>query len=253
MPIITDDDRPHRPGPEPLWAETWQFDFAADAPGAGSPPGGFVALHCWPNLGTAWWWTHLLTASGLVALRDHEVAMPRTGLEVRADGLWGDLVCETPLEHWSIGLEAFAVRYDDPVDAWGDEWGERIPVGLDLEWETTGAPQPGPVPGPPGEPEGGWCQAGTVHGEILVGPSDRFAFNGTSVRSRRWGVADWWTAPERSWPEPLPDGSEVAGCAPLLIVGPGGRRSRLLRELRRHPGGDYQWSERLTDEPRRRG
>ena len=53
----------------------------------------------------------------LVAVRDHEVPLPRTGLEVRADGLWGELVCETPLEHWSIGLEAFGLGYDDPADA----------------------------------------------------------------------------------------------------------------------------------------
>ena len=40
---------------------------------------------------------------------------PRQGLEVRADGLWGELMCETPLEHWSYGLEAFGVALDDPA------------------------------------------------------------------------------------------------------------------------------------------
>ena len=61
--------------------------------------------------------------------------LPRQGLEVRADGLWGELSCETPFEHWTYGLEAFGVRLDDPADSLRGEIGERMPVGLDIEWE----------------------------------------------------------------------------------------------------------------------
>ena len=116
----------HRRPPEddPWWADAWEVDFAAtDGPAAEAGVGGFVRLALLPHQGVAWWWTALLTPR-LVAVRDHEVPLPRTGLEVRADGLWGELVCETPLEHWSIGLEAFGIAYDDPADAWGDEWGQ---------------------------------------------------------------------------------------------------------------------------------
>ncbi len=55
---------------------------------------------------------------------------------VRAEGLWVELLCETPGEHWSIGLEAFGVRFDDEAEAAASDRGERVPVGFDLEWET---------------------------------------------------------------------------------------------------------------------
>ena len=148
------------PGPERWWADAWEIDFAADHGGVG----GFVRLALLPNQGVAWWWTGLLTPR-LVAVRDHEVPLPRAGLEVRADGLWGELVCETPLEHWSIGLEAFGIAYDDPADAWGDEWGERLPVGLDLEWEATAPPRASrrparcPAPAASAGPNPGVCTA----------------------------------------------------------------------------------------------
>src|SRR5437763_3828554 len=186
----------HRRPPEddPWWADAWEVDFAAtDGPAAEAGVGGFVRLALLPNQGVAWWWTALLTPR-LVAVRDHEVPLPRTGLEVRADGLWGELVCETPLGHWSIGLEAFGIAYDDPADAWGDERGERLPVGLDLEWEATAEPGALPPAGPaPGGPGGvGYAQPGRVHGEILVG-ADRILFSGTGFRSRASGVLDWWS------------------------------------------------------------
>jgi len=59
------------------------------------------------------------------------------------DGLWTEMTCETPDEHWSFGLEAFGLRVDDPTETIG----ERIAVGYDLEWETPDV----------------------VHGELLLG------------------------------------------------------------------------------------
>jgi hypothetical protein len=75
---------------------------------------------------------------GVVVVRDDEVAPPKRGdvVVVRAEGLWVELLCETPGEHWSIGLEAFGVRFDDEAEAAASDRGERVPVGFDLEWET---------------------------------------------------------------------------------------------------------------------
>ena len=262
-------------GPEPWWADAWEIDFAAPGAGGGDGVGGFVRLALLPNQGVAWWWTGLLTPR-LVAVRDHEVPLPRGGLEVRADGLWGELVCETPLEHWSVGLEAFGIAYDDPADAWGDEWGERLPVGLDLEWEATAEPDGLPPAGP--SPAGGTgralAQPGRVHGEILVGP-DRIPIVGTGVRSRASGVLDWWSPrPQRrlAWvttaggaataellaPPGGPGGSEggngpetadgvtVLGEAPLLVTAPGRPAVRLGRALCRvgeGADGGLGWAE----------
>lgn len=120
---------------------------------------GFVRLARPDPTGAAWCWAYLVGVpgvDGLVVVRDHDVPPPRRGLEVKGEGLWADFVCEIPATHWTIGLEAYGVRLDAPQDALGPggEIGERLPVGLDLEWEA----------GPGGPP------AGAVHGDVLVGP-----------------------------------------------------------------------------------
>ena len=252
------DEQRRPPGPEPWWADAWEIDFAAD-----SGVGGFVRLALLPAQGVAWWWTGLLTPR-LVAVRDHEVPLPRAGLEVRADGLWGELVCETPLEHWSVGLEAFGVAYDDLSSAWGDEWGERLPVGLDLEWEATAEPGgvPPAGPAPPADGGVGYAQPGRVHGEILVGP-DRIPISGTGFRSRASGVLDWWAdRPQRRLAWVTADGAGVAdaredratavlGEAPLLVTAPGRPAVRLARALCRVDGsaGGTGWAERFPVPP----
>jgi len=75
---------------------------------------------------------------GVVVVRDDDVAPPRRDdvLVVRAEGLWAELLCETPGEHWSVGLEAFGVRFDSEAEAAVSDRGERVPVGFDVEWET---------------------------------------------------------------------------------------------------------------------
>jgi hypothetical protein len=250
------DEHRRPPGPEPWWADAWEIDFAAEV-GAGVV-GGFVRLALLPNQGVAWWWTGLLTPR-LVAVRDHEVGLPRTGLEVRADGLWAELVCETALEHWSVGLEAFGVAYDDPADAWGDEWGERLPVGLDLEWEATGGPggvgPAGPSPGGAGDVVA-YAQPGRVHGVVLVG-EERTELAGTGFRSRSSGVLDWWSAPvprRLAWivrrdqvgvGDPETVDHRVLGRAPVLVTAPARKPVRLSRALCRVEGGSggLGWAE----------
>ena len=79
---------------------------------------------------------------GVIVVRDDELAPPRPGqgrddvLVVRGEGLWAELLCETPGEHWSFGLEAFGVRFDDEAEAATSDRGERVAIGFDLEWET---------------------------------------------------------------------------------------------------------------------
>src|SRR5947209_8876138 len=113
--VEPDDERRHRPGPGRAWEESWYLDFADADTGLG----GYVRLALHPADGVAWFWAGVVGAGPpLVAVRDHEVPLPTGGgLEVRASGLWTELVCETPLDHWSVGLEAFGVALDDPLEA----------------------------------------------------------------------------------------------------------------------------------------
>jgi hypothetical protein len=125
----------------------WLCEFACD-----DGFGGFLRLDVRPTI--AWYWTYLVNVpgvDGVIAVRDHEVPPPRTDrLEIRAEGLWAELWCEQPGEHWTFGMEAFGLRLEG--DDVRDEIGERVPVGLDLEWEL----------------------GDVVHGDVLVG-RDRFA------------------------------------------------------------------------------
>ncbi len=96
---------------------------------------------------------------GVIVVRDDDVSPPRGRLlEIRADGLWAELVCETAGEHWSFGLEAFGLRFESEEEAATSDVGDRIAVGLDLEWE---------IPD-------------LVHGELLV-VRDRIPFDGTGT------------------------------------------------------------------------
>jgi hypothetical protein len=181
------DERRHQPADSGTYFnESWYFDFSRD-----DGTGGYVRLGLYPNQRLAWYWAYLVTPEhGLVAVRDHEVPLPRgNALEIRADSLWGECVCETPMEHWGLGLEAFGVRLDSPGDAYRGEIGERLPVGLDLEWEAST-----PVfdyPYPDEHPGAHYEHAGVVHGELLIG-SDRIPFEGRGERDHSWGDRDWW-------------------------------------------------------------
>lgn len=211
--------------------QVWGLDFVQDDGGAGWI-GGFVRLALLPDDGVAWYWAYLVGPElGLVVVRDHEVPLPRQPgpLVVRADGLWAELVCETKEEHWSIGLEAFGVRLEDPADGFRDEIGERLAVGLDLEWEVEGA----------------------VFGEILVGP-DRIAFDGTGAFSHGRGDHAWVTTAGvraelggdglpmsvtiRSGRDTAP--IEVLGMAAIPISRDGQRPIRLIRVLGRWTDDD---------------
>ena len=180
-------DSQHASGPDRWWSEAWHLDAVAP-----DGTGLTVRLDCYPNQGVAWYWAYLVRPDlpGPLVVRDHEVPLPRQGLEVRAEGLWAELWCETPLEHWTYGLEAFGVRLDHPADALtaGEhgEIGERLPIGLDIEWEVAGPRHERPA----AWPVAGVVQPGTVHGEVLVGRA-RFELDCRGERRHTWGVRNW--------------------------------------------------------------
>ncbi len=206
----------------------WLLDFVAGDSAGGEGTGddqgiaGFVRLELRADEQIAWYWTYLVgvpDVDGIVVVRDHEVLLPRQGLEIRADGLWAELTCETPREHWTFGLESFGIRLDAPGDALrvGGEIGDRLAVGLDLEWEVGAG-------GPP---------AGIVHGEVLV---DR-------ARHMIDGVG-WFYADDTPDPGPLDDGAGLDRDTLATVyvpVGGGGAAPFVERRLVRRAGG-RRWS-----------
>jgi len=199
------DERRHEPDADELWNESWYFDFTT----SDGSLGGYVRLGLYSNLGVAWYWACLVgDGRPLVTVIDHDVPIPKTGLEARSDGLWCDHTCETPLEHWTLGLEAFAVALDDPAEVYRACVGDRTALGFDLEWETDGGlfPYPGvtryEVP----------CR---VHGEILVG-DERIDFDGHGQRDHSWGRRDWWTFPWCWTSGRLDDGTVFHASRPVI-------------------------------------
>lgn len=174
------DELRHRPGAGPDWEESWELDFVADD----GRLGGYVRLAFHPRQNQCWYWAAVVgPRRPLVVVRDHDVDLPRgDALEIRASGLWAQLVCETPLEHWSTGLEAFAVAMDDPMDAYGDERGQPEALGLDLEWEAATACHT--------IGSGSYVQPCVVHGDVLVG-DERLTIEGHGSRAHAWGDRRW--------------------------------------------------------------
>ncbi len=226
----TDDDRRHDPTDDPWWAEIWEFEFAVlDATMAM-----FTRLSIYPNLHQTWFWAAVVR-KGLpfVLCREHDLEAPKPDwpLEIRGGGLWSHAICETPFDHWTVAMEAFAVGFDDPMEAWRAERGDKVGLAFDLEWERS---EPiFLVDGPGFEGYGMDCR---VSGDLQI-DSQKLEIDTAGSRRHTWGLAD---------PTQLtiddPEAGRVALLrAPIQMELPDGGRRRMIRSLRRYPHGAMRW------------
>ena len=225
LPTRDDEGRHQVDLGQPAWEESWDLDFTA----ADGALGGYVRLALHPRRRLAWFWAALVgRGRPLVTVVDHGLALPRgPDLDLRGEGLWTSFTCETALEHWSVGLEAFGVALDDPTEAWRSLRGDRTALGLDLEWETAGPLRSAAHPQ-------GYHLPCLVHGEVLVG-TETIAFDGWGGRAHAWGARRW----DQAWSTAagrLDDGATwyahrpgvVPALGPLGLPGPG--RMKLVRQ-----------------------
>lgn len=217
--------------------ESWYFDFFT--PDAGLA--GYARLSIRRGEGKAWWWAAVVGPDlPFVLVKEHDVDRPRgRALEIRASGLWAEPVCEIPDEHWSLGMEAFGVCLDDPVEAYRLERGDIIALGFDLEWTAEGALING---------DGHTAQPCLVDGDVLVGRR-RYAIEALGIWQHASGPRDW-SSDEWSWMggrevEPLPVDEQGLLADGLLHAPVKVGSSRLARALCRTAEGKLVWAERL--------
>ncbi|MEU8245314.1 hypothetical protein [Nonomuraea sp. NPDC048916] len=157
------DERPHEPGPELLWNESYYLDFVSEDGGLG----GYVRFGLYPNWGRAWFWACLVGGDRRpVLIADHDARLPSGGdPAVTGDGYTAAQRTLEPMRTARLTLAS-----DD--------------LHLDLEWRTAG---------------GVYGYALTPRYEIpcqVTGTIDGEPFAGHGERDHSWGVRDWWSV---SW------------------------------------------------------
>ncbi len=170
----------HESNGDPRWVEVWDNWFVIPEDGIG----GYVSLTIRPADGVCWYWASLVgLGRPLITVLADDVPLPvGASMELRASGLWTETTVLRPFEHLTTDLEAFGVAIDSPSDVWAGAFGDRVAVGLELDWDTEGPPGPSPVAGTTG-----YRLVGTTHGEVLL-DDQRWELEGVGVRDHWWGV-----------------------------------------------------------------
>lgn len=235
-------ERSHRAGPDDGWRETWGFTFAQELdrtePGTHGGPawlGGFAECTLVPRQRHVWFTSGIvIDGRSYVLCRDHDLSLPADPnlFEVRGGALWMHAICETPGEHWTVAMEAFALAFDNPAEAWGDERGDRIGLAFDLEWEA----KPSDIT----TIDGGYEMPCEVHGVLQLG-DDEWELDALGARFHQWG-----DAPSGEWRS---EGGNSAGDrvtladAPYLSENDDGSPRRVRRTLDRiASNGALQWT-----------
>ena len=169
-----------------------------------------------PPSGDLWYWAAFVGAGDrLVTLVDTDLPRPPRGpsIELRGEGIWADHICETPYEHWTVGLEAFAVELP-AADGFGKLWGDRVPLGFDLEWELDG-----PVEATTGATGGAgeYTILCRVDGEVLVADR-RLSMAGHGWFRHEWGREDPWGTGGAWTCVRWSDGTWLAGAAEVIVA-----------------------------------
>ncbi len=166
------DEGAHPATDEPLWNESWYFDFAD----AGGGVGGWIRLGLYPNQDTSWI-NGLVCGPGIptFALVDFQgtgaIDLTLTAIE--------------PLRTYRVAMKGQAQSYDDPAALLRGEAGRQVELTTDLVWTTAGTPYQYRITPRYEIP----C---TVSGTVTVGDREIGVNEVAGQRDHSWGVRDWW-------------------------------------------------------------
>ena len=177
-----DDEYRHEATDEPLWSESWYFDFADPAQGVG----GWIRLGLIPNQGHAWI-NALVCGPGLptIAVLDFAAPLPADHTRVRTDGIELNQDVAEPLRTYRVSLRGRGQAHDDPAQLLQEETGRPVELVLDLTWSSVGQPYQYRVSPRYEIP----C---TVSGTVSA---DGRTYTFTDVDGQRdhsWASRDWW-------------------------------------------------------------
>jgi hypothetical protein len=131
------DEGAHPPGDEPLWNESWYWDFADPTQGIG----GWIRLGLVPNQNVAWI-NALVCGPDMptVALVNFEAPLPADPAVAQAEGTELRHGAITPLQTYRVEVRGTAQEYDDPSALLRDEPGRPVELSMDLTWTSVGIP-----------------------------------------------------------------------------------------------------------------
>jgi Ecdysteroid kinase-like family len=177
------DEGSHPATEEPLWSESWYWDFADPTQGVG----GWIRLGLIPNQGTAWLQA-LLCGPDMptIAVSDFAVALPADPGVVNTDGFEFTHAATTPLQRYTVTVRGSGEAFDDPSALLRGESGRPVELMMDLQWTTDGTPYQYRITPRYEIP----C---TVSG---VATADDHTYTFAEVPGQRdhsWGVRDWWS------------------------------------------------------------
>lgn len=182
-PLPEDDARTHDTEPDPLWHESWYFDFADDSQGIG----GWIRLGADPGRNRTWYTALICGPSRpTIAIADFRAPLPDEKLAIRKDGLQTKLECEDPLKQYRVTHSAQAEAYNDPSQLLQGKRGEPIETSVDLVWTTDGEPYQYRLATRYEIP----C---LVSGKLTIGDETLTISNCLGQRDHSWGRRDWWS------------------------------------------------------------
>jgi hypothetical protein len=221
------DEGPHPPTDEPLWNESWYFDFADP----GQDVGGWIRLGLYPNQRTAWV-NALLCGPDMptIAVNDFEAVLPGDPGAVRTDDIDLALAAPEPLRVYRVKLRGRSQSYDDPAALLRGEAGRPVELTMDLVWTTAGTPYQYRITPRYEIP----C---TVSGTVAVDGREISVRDVAGQRDHSWGVRDWWSMDWVWSAVHLDDGTHLHGVdiriagAPPIGIGYVQQAGRPLVEL----------------------
>jgi hypothetical protein len=176
------DEFAHARGDEPLWNESWYYDWVD----AGQGIGGWIRLGLIPNEDHAWLQA-LLCGPDMptIAVSDFEVPLPADPTRVVTGDVEFTQAATVPLQTCAVTVQGDGQAYDDPAALLRGEPGRPVQVAIELVWTTNGTPYQYRVTPRYEIP----C---TVSGSATA-DGHHYTFDEVpGQRDHSWGVRDWW-------------------------------------------------------------